>query len=134
MGLALVHFQEYWLLRGWFLVLGLKEGLVECATVCVKSVVILISQHGRQQLIQIYGLVKLYFPPSSIQTSQDLLLFQFIFVLHATCINYCYLAPQIYNNSNNIGIHKQLGRHVQHVSGLLKLKLVHNGTNHFMTF
>ena len=29
------------LLRGWLLVLGLKEGLVECATVCVKSVVIL---------------------------------------------------------------------------------------------
>jgi hypothetical protein len=28
-------------LRGWLLVLGLKEGLVECATVCVKSVVIL---------------------------------------------------------------------------------------------
>ena len=27
--------------RGWLLVLGLKEGLVECATVCVKSVVIL---------------------------------------------------------------------------------------------
>ena len=26
---------------GWLLVLGLKEGLVECATVCVKSVVIL---------------------------------------------------------------------------------------------
>ena len=24
-------------LRGWLLVLGLKEGLVECATVCVKS-------------------------------------------------------------------------------------------------
>ena len=29
-------------LRGWLLVLGLKEGLVACATVCVKSVVILI--------------------------------------------------------------------------------------------
>ena len=28
-------------LRGWLLVLDLKEGLVECATVCVKSVVIL---------------------------------------------------------------------------------------------
>ena len=28
-------------LRDWLLVLGLKEGLVECATVCVKSVVIL---------------------------------------------------------------------------------------------
>ena len=26
----------------WLLVLGIKEGLVECATVCVKSVVILI--------------------------------------------------------------------------------------------
>ena len=30
-------------LRGWLLVLGLKEGLVECATVCIKSVVILVS-------------------------------------------------------------------------------------------
>ena len=30
-------------LRGWLLVLGLKKGLVECATVCVKSVVILMS-------------------------------------------------------------------------------------------
>ena len=29
-------------LGGWLLVLGLEEGLVECATVCVKSVVILI--------------------------------------------------------------------------------------------
>ena len=29
-------------LRGWLLILGLKEGLVECATVCVKSEVILI--------------------------------------------------------------------------------------------
>ena len=28
-------------LWGWLLVLGIKEGLVECATVCVKSVVIL---------------------------------------------------------------------------------------------
>ena len=28
-------------LRGWLLVLGLNEGLVECATVCVKSEVIL---------------------------------------------------------------------------------------------
>ena len=28
-------------LRGWLLVLGLKEGLVECATVCIKSAVIL---------------------------------------------------------------------------------------------
>ena len=28
-------------LMGWLLVLGLKESLVECATVCVKSEVIL---------------------------------------------------------------------------------------------
>ena len=28
-------------LGGWLLVLGIKESLVECATVCVKSVVIL---------------------------------------------------------------------------------------------
>ena len=31
---------------GWLLVLGLKEGLVKCATVCVKSVVILINIHS----------------------------------------------------------------------------------------
>jgi hypothetical protein len=30
-------------LRGWLLVFGLKEGLVECAIVCVKSEVILTS-------------------------------------------------------------------------------------------
>ena len=30
-------------LGGWLVVLGIKEGLVECATMCVKSVVILIS-------------------------------------------------------------------------------------------
>ena len=30
-------------LRGWLLVLSLKEDLVKCATVCVKSEVILIS-------------------------------------------------------------------------------------------
>ena len=30
-------------LKNWVLVLGLQEGLVECATVCVKSVVILIN-------------------------------------------------------------------------------------------
>ena len=34
-------------LRGWLLVLGLKEGLVECATVCVKSVVILMCNVGK---------------------------------------------------------------------------------------
>ena len=28
-------------LGGWILVLGIKEGLLECATVCIKSVVIL---------------------------------------------------------------------------------------------
>ena len=32
-------------LGGWLLVLGIKEGLVECATVCVKSVVILTFLH-----------------------------------------------------------------------------------------
>ena len=31
--------------RGWLLVLGLKEVLVKCATVCVKSVVILGFAH-----------------------------------------------------------------------------------------
>ena len=29
-------------LKGWLLVLGLKEGLVECATLCIKSEVILV--------------------------------------------------------------------------------------------
>ena len=33
-------------LRGWLLVLGHKEGLVECATVCVKSEVILKYNHA----------------------------------------------------------------------------------------
>ena len=33
-------------LGGWLLVLGIKEGLVECATVCVKSVVILTLKVG----------------------------------------------------------------------------------------
>ena len=32
-------------LRGWLLVLGLKEGLVECATVCIKSEVMLNSMN-----------------------------------------------------------------------------------------
>ena len=31
------------LLRGWLLILSLKEGLVECATACVKSEVILLQ-------------------------------------------------------------------------------------------
>ena len=39
-------------LRGWLLVLGLKEGLVECATVCVKSVVILLYVvYGRKMTL-----------------------------------------------------------------------------------
>ena len=33
-------------LRGWLLVLGLEEGLVECATLCVKSWVILLDLLG----------------------------------------------------------------------------------------
>jgi len=45
-------------LRGWLLVLGLQEGLVECATLCVKSWVILKSlseallfaEHGENML------------------------------------------------------------------------------------
>ena len=32
-------------LRGWLLVLGLKQGLVECATVCIKSEVMLTNEH-----------------------------------------------------------------------------------------
>ena len=37
-------------LRGWLLVLGLKEGLVECATVCIKSVVILLNTCLRMRM------------------------------------------------------------------------------------
>ena len=33
-------------LMGWLLILGLKEGLVKCATVCVKSEVILTLLHS----------------------------------------------------------------------------------------
>ena len=33
-------------LRAWSLILGLKESLVECATVCVKSEVILTITYG----------------------------------------------------------------------------------------
>ena len=33
-------------LRVWLLVLGLKEGLVECATVCIKSKVILLNMRA----------------------------------------------------------------------------------------
>ena len=35
----------------WLLVLGMKEGLVQCATVCVKSVVILEVLISRRQII-----------------------------------------------------------------------------------
>ena len=34
-------------LRGWLVALGIKEGLVECATVCVKSEVILKFMYGQ---------------------------------------------------------------------------------------
>ena len=44
-------------LRGWLLILGLYEGLVECATVCVKSEVILMwvgAERGeREKLISL---------------------------------------------------------------------------------
>ena len=33
--------------RGWLLALGIKEDLVKCATLCVKSEVILMSKHNR---------------------------------------------------------------------------------------
>ena len=44
-------------LRGWLLVLRLKEGLVECATVCVKSEVILMIlaiMRGNMDVIMYY--------------------------------------------------------------------------------
>ena len=40
-------------LRGWLLVLDLKEGLVECATGCVKSVVMLTNINCKQK-VEIY--------------------------------------------------------------------------------
>ena len=39
-------------LMGWLLVLGQKECLVECATVCVKSEVTLILLHIRKKAVQ----------------------------------------------------------------------------------
>ena len=39
-------------LGGWLLVLGIEEGLVECATVCVKSVVILSFSHEGERRFQ----------------------------------------------------------------------------------
>ena len=39
-------------LMGWLLVLGLKEGMVECATVCVKSWVIL--KRSQELIVLIY--------------------------------------------------------------------------------
>ena len=39
------------LLRGWLLVLSLKAGLVECATVCIKSEVILANTNANIDLI-----------------------------------------------------------------------------------
>ena len=45
-------------LRGWLLVLGLKEVLVERATVCIKSVVILMARLGREvsRKVSVYGI------------------------------------------------------------------------------
>ena len=69
-------------LVGWLLFLGLKEGLVECATVCVKSWVTLnvalpkwpidqfISvQHCRQQVLRAYC-PDIYTVPSSAKTAK----------------------------------------------------------------
>ena len=58
-------------LRGWLLVLGLKEGLVECATVCIKSEVILNYVYGKEEcpfflyLIQIFDWCDVAYCPSS---------------------------------------------------------------------
>ena len=38
-----------WFLRGWLLVFGLKKDLIECATVCVKSEVILTFMQAQQK-------------------------------------------------------------------------------------
>ena len=40
-------------LRGWLLVLGIKKGLVECATVCIKSEVILTMSDELDNLMDI---------------------------------------------------------------------------------
>ena len=44
-GRAVKAFSSLGVRSSWFWVLGIKEGLVECATVCVKSVVILIDRY-----------------------------------------------------------------------------------------
>jgi hypothetical protein len=41
-------------LRCWLLILGLKEGLVECATVCIKSEVILAGVPDKPQKDEIF--------------------------------------------------------------------------------
>ena len=51
-------------LRGWLLVLDLKEGLVECATVCVKSVVILHQQFVLDKKLFFFLTNKIFFLPS----------------------------------------------------------------------
>ena len=65
-------------LRGWLLVLSLKEGLVECATVCVKSEVILLNvgvllpnKVEKQQLL-------------TDQQKINLLIFKALYVMYST--------------------------------------------------
>ena len=41
------------ILMDWLLVLGLKEGLAECVTVCVKSEVILLKRHVRNKFMSL---------------------------------------------------------------------------------
>ena len=60
-------------LRGWLLILGLKEGLVECATVCVKSEVMLTflnacSRSSPKQFHEKTEFCKVYSPSMSSRT------------------------------------------------------------------
>ena len=48
------HFLLLTFLRGWLLVLGLKEGLFKCATVCIKSEVILLNIDEKRKQKQFF--------------------------------------------------------------------------------
>ena len=53
-------------LRGWLLILGLKKGLVECATVFIKSEVILIKgQEAHNELHELKNYINLIEAPES---------------------------------------------------------------------
>jgi hypothetical protein len=65
-------------LRGWLLILELKEGLVECATVCVKSEVILIYiiHYNTGPEEQEEAMANLSLPPTPTPNPSDFLRFK----------------------------------------------------------